>query len=94
MDALKKDNTQVDRITRWVGKRLRPDIRDSHFAADPMSIWMEVKGHPMLRKPQPMTTALKPHNAQKYYEFHKQNCHTTAEYRKLKKALHELTDKG
>ncbi|KAJ8420878.1 hypothetical protein Cgig2_027206 [Carnegiea gigantea] len=45
-------------------------------------------------KLQPMTAALKPHNARKYCELHEQNGHTIAECRELKKALHELTDKG
>jgi len=48
----------------------------------------------MLKKLQPMTTALKPQNARKYCEFHEQSGHTTAECRELKKALHELADKG
>ncbi|KAJ8426852.1 LOW QUALITY PROTEIN: hypothetical protein Cgig2_006527 [Carnegiea gigantea] len=41
-----------------------------------------------------MTSASKPHNAWKYYEFHEQNGHTTVECRELRKALHELADKG
>ena len=53
---------------------------------------MEVKGHPMLKKPQPM--APKPHSARKHYEFHEQNGHTPVQCRELKKALHELVDKG
>ncbi|KAJ8429254.1 hypothetical protein Cgig2_031554 [Carnegiea gigantea] len=52
------------------------------------------EGHPMLRKPQLMTAAPKSHNAQKYCEFHELNSYTTAERRELKKALHELADKG
>jgi len=55
---------------------------------------MDIKGHPMLRRLQPMTTALKQHNAQKYCEFHEQNGHTITKCKVLKKALHELTDKG
>jgi len=55
---------------------------------------MEVKEDPILKKSQPVTTASKPHNAQKYCEFHKQNGHTIAECRELRKALHELTNKG
>ncbi|KAJ8442133.1 hypothetical protein Cgig2_011323 [Carnegiea gigantea] len=55
---------------------------------------MEVRGHPMLRRPPPMTTPPKQQNARKYYEFHKQSRHTTTECRELKKALHELADKG
>ncbi|KAJ8427405.1 LOW QUALITY PROTEIN: hypothetical protein Cgig2_030699 [Carnegiea gigantea] len=81
--------TQSRRMT-WP----RPGIWDSHFTTNPRSILIEVKGHLMLRKPQPMTTALKPHSARKYYEFHEQNDHTTVECSELEKALHELTDKG
>jgi len=33
-------------------------------------------------------------NAQKYCEFHEQSGHTTTECQELKKALHELVDKG
>jgi len=55
---------------------------------------MEVKGHLMLRKSQPMTMTLKPHNAWKYYEFHEKNDHNAAECRELKKALHVLAGKG
>jgi len=54
---------------------------------------MEIKGHPMLKKPQPMNVALKQHNVHKYCEFHEQNGHTTAECRELKKAFYELADK-
>ncbi|KAJ8420507.1 LOW QUALITY PROTEIN: hypothetical protein Cgig2_015271 [Carnegiea gigantea] len=53
-----------------------------------------VRGHPMLPRLPPMTAPPKPQNAQKYYEFHEQSGHTTTEYRELKKALHELADKG
>ncbi|KAJ8426005.1 hypothetical protein Cgig2_007774 [Carnegiea gigantea] len=49
---------------------------------------------PMLIKPQPMTVALKLHNMQMYCEFYEQKGRTTAERRELKKALHELADKG
>jgi len=55
---------------------------------------MEVKGHPMLKKPQLMTATPKPNATLKYYEFHEQNGHTTTECKELKKALHELVDKG
>ncbi|KAJ8427765.1 hypothetical protein Cgig2_024309 [Carnegiea gigantea] len=41
-----------------------------------------------------MTFGPKHHNVQKYYEFHEQNGYTTAECRELRKALHELADKG
>ncbi|KAJ8449496.1 hypothetical protein Cgig2_002293 [Carnegiea gigantea] len=51
-------------------------------------------GHPMLRRPRPMTAPLRPQNARKYCEFHEQSGHTTTECQELKKALHELADKG
>ncbi|KAJ8423767.1 hypothetical protein Cgig2_023007 [Carnegiea gigantea] len=50
--------------------------------------------HPMLKRPPSMTSAPKPHNARKYHEFFEQNRHTTAECQELRKALHELADKG
>ncbi|KAJ8443570.1 hypothetical protein Cgig2_020657 [Carnegiea gigantea] len=50
--------------------------------------------HPMSKKLQPMTTAPKHHNVQKYCEFHEQNGHTTTECRELRKGLHELANKG
>jgi len=55
---------------------------------------MQVKGHPMLRKPQPMIAMPNPHIVRKYYEFQEQNGHATAECSELKKALDELIDKG
>ena len=41
-----------------------------------------------------MTAPPKPHNALKYCEFYEQNRHTMVECCELKKALHELADKG
>ena len=55
---------------------------------------MEVRGHPMLRRSLPMTAPLKPQIARKCCEFHEHSKHTTFECRELKKALHELADKG
>ena len=55
---------------------------------------MEIKGHPMLRKPQPITVALKPHKTQMYCEFHEQKGRTTTKCKELKKAVHELVGKG
>ncbi|KAJ8435397.1 hypothetical protein Cgig2_009648 [Carnegiea gigantea] len=55
---------------------------------------MEVRGHPMLRRPPPMTAPPRPQSDQKYCEFHEQSGHTTTECRELKKAIHELADKG
>ncbi|KAJ8441775.1 hypothetical protein Cgig2_009021 [Carnegiea gigantea] len=53
-----------------------------------------MKGGIRLSSSQPMTAAPKPYNARKYCEFYEQNGHTTIECRELKKALHELADKG
>ncbi|KAJ8440093.1 hypothetical protein Cgig2_025292 [Carnegiea gigantea] len=50
---------------------------------------MEVRGHPMLRRPPP-----KPQNARNYCNFYEQSGHTITECRQLKKVLHELADKG
>ncbi|KAJ8424281.1 hypothetical protein Cgig2_011182 [Carnegiea gigantea] len=66
----------------------------THSRRTTWSILMEVRGHPMLWRPPPMTMPPKPHNARKYCEFHEQNMYTTAECYELKKALHELADKG
>jgi len=94
IDATKKAKTQVDRGAGQGERRLRLNIQDSHFTTDPRSILMEVNGHHMLRKPQPMIVVPKPHNARKYCEFHKQSRHTITECRELKKAFHELADMG
>ncbi|KAJ8436870.1 hypothetical protein Cgig2_002370 [Carnegiea gigantea] len=69
----------------------RPNSRSS---SKPRGLGKEALGHPMLRKPPPMTMVPKSHNAQKYCEFRKQNYHTTAECRELKKVLYEITNKG
>ncbi|KAJ8439412.1 LOW QUALITY PROTEIN: hypothetical protein Cgig2_001752 [Carnegiea gigantea] len=52
------------------------------------------KDHPMLKRLALMTSAPKPQNARKHCEFHEQHGHTIAECRELRKALHELADKG
>ncbi|KAJ8431473.1 LOW QUALITY PROTEIN: hypothetical protein Cgig2_033987 [Carnegiea gigantea] len=41
-------------------------LHQSDKVREIVCILMEVKGHPMLRKSQPMTTASKPHNARKH----------------------------
>jgi len=48
----------------------------------------------MLQRLPPMTAPPKPQNAWKYCEFYEQSGYTTTECRELKKALHELADKG
>lgn len=51
VDASKKAKTQGDRNARRGNRRSRLDIWDSRFTVDSKSILIEVKGHPMLRKP-------------------------------------------
>jgi len=51
-------------------KRLQLEAIDPWFTTDARSILMEVRGHPMLRRPPPMTAPPKSQNAQKYCEFH------------------------
>ncbi|KAJ8434598.1 LOW QUALITY PROTEIN: hypothetical protein Cgig2_025024 [Carnegiea gigantea] len=62
----------------------------------PSAVWASSTpgDHPMLKRPPPMTSSPQPQYARKYYEFHEQNGHTTTECRELRKALHELADKG
>ncbi|KAJ8424179.1 hypothetical protein Cgig2_015913 [Carnegiea gigantea] len=66
----------------------------SATALPPTQHTSEVRGHPMLRRPSPMTAPPRPQNARKYCEFHEQSGHATTKCRELKKALHELADKG
>jgi len=79
-DTSRKAKTRGYRNAARGDKRPRINVGDSRFTSDPRSILMEV-GHPMLKKPQLITTASKPHSTRKYYEFRKQNGHTTAEFR-------------
>ncbi|KAJ8434137.1 hypothetical protein Cgig2_000857 [Carnegiea gigantea] len=71
-----------------------PDEQPGAGSKNPRSIVMEVRDHPMLKRPPLMTSAPKPHNVRKYCKFHEQNWHTIAECWELRKALHELVDKG
>ncbi|KAJ8437501.1 hypothetical protein Cgig2_007478 [Carnegiea gigantea] len=75
-------------------ERTRSPPREGHSFRDPRSILMEVRDHPMLKRPPPMTSAPKSQNARKYYEFHEQNGHMNVECRELRKTLHELANKG
>jgi len=75
-------------------RRSRLEVVDPRFIKDPKRILLEVKEHLMLKRLQPMTSAVKPHNARKYCEFHEQNGHMTNECQELRRALHELADKG
>ena len=75
-------------------RRPRLEVGDPRFINDLRSIHMEVKEHLMLKRPSPMTSAPKPHNARTYYEFHEQNGHMTKKYWELRKALRKLANKG
>ena len=48
----------------------------------------------MLRHPMPIDTVPKFKNKNKDYEYHEDQGHTTTECRELKKALHELANRG
>ncbi|KAJ8423700.1 hypothetical protein Cgig2_003384 [Carnegiea gigantea] len=86
--AVSRLNRSVWPYTEQLGRRVaaRPSGRPMQGTT--------VRGHPMLRRLPPMIAPLKSKNARKYCEFHKQSEHTTTECRELKKALHELADKG
>jgi len=64
------------------------------FHASPRDILMEIKGSPMLRRPTPIGTPINLQNRNKYCEYHEDCNHTTSECRELKKALHEMADRG
>ena len=67
------------------------DERGGHFHPSPRNILMEIKGNPMLGQPKPIKTPANFRNKNKYYE---DLGHTTSECRELKKALHEMVDRG
>ncbi|KAJ8443574.1 LOW QUALITY PROTEIN: hypothetical protein Cgig2_020661 [Carnegiea gigantea] len=83
-DALGRRHTPEHRSVRECTRS--PPSRGVHV--------MEVKEHLISKKLQPITTAPKPRNTQKYCEFHEQNGHTTIECRESRKGLHELANKG
>ena len=89
-----KNPNRGDRNHSPRDRRSQLEVVDPRFTTDLKSIQVEVRGHPMLQRPPPMTTPPKPHNARKCCKFHKQNAHTKAECHELKKVLHELADKG
>jgi len=89
-----RDFNRGERNSAPRDRRPQPEAPDSRFTTDARSILMEIREHPMLRRPPPMTAPPRPQNARKYCEFHEQSGHTTIECRELKKALHELADKG
>jgi len=66
-------DTNFNRGDRNTGSRERRSSFEAvnpRFTTDAWSILMEVRGHPMLRRPPPMTVPPKPQNAKKYCEFH------------------------
>jgi len=77
-DTLKKTKVPIDRNPSRDDRRPWLEGVDPRFITNPRSIFMQARGHPMLKRPPPMSSVPKPHNARKYCEFHKQNGHTTA----------------
>ena len=69
-DASRKARIPVDRNARHGERRPRLKIIDQRFTTYPQSMLIEVKKHPMSKKPQLVTTSPKPHNAWMYREFH------------------------
>ena len=65
-----------------------------HFHASPRDILMEIKGSPMLKRPRPIGTPVHLQNRSKYCEYHEDCGNTMSECRELKKALHEMADRG
>ncbi|KAJ8424431.1 hypothetical protein Cgig2_010660 [Carnegiea gigantea] len=72
----------------------RPTERGRGVSQSDQSGRLSTGGHPMLRRPPPMITPPRPQNTRKYCEFYEQSGHAMTECRELKKALHELADKG
>jgi len=68
-DPPKKAKVPVDRNVGRGNRRPRLEGVDPHFTTEPRSILMEVKEHPMLKRPPLMAWVPKPHNAQKYFDF-------------------------
>ena len=93
-DAPKKIKGPIDRNVGCRDRRPKLETIDPRFTTYLRSILMEVKEHPMLKRPSSMTSALKPHSMRKYCELHEQHGHTTAGCRELRKALHDLANKG
>lgn len=60
VDAPKKTKVPIDRNLGCGDRRPHLEGIDPLFAMDPRSIVMEVRGHPMLKMPPPMTSAPKP----------------------------------
>ncbi|KAJ8437661.1 hypothetical protein Cgig2_028599 [Carnegiea gigantea] len=86
-------STTTDTITLQVSGQVKRAIEAANWARL-LSHFDYVRGHPILRRSPPMTAPPKLQNGRKYCEFHEQRGHTTTECWELKKALHELADKG
>ena len=70
----------------------KDEERVGSFHTNSWNILMESKSNPTLMWPKPIETTTKFKNKNKYCKYREDYGHTTFECRKLKKALHELTD--
>lgn len=77
-------------------KEARPqrEADSDRFRVSRREILMEVKDHPMLKRPEPIKTPSKFRNQKKWCEYHKELGHETSECWDLRKALDELADRG
>jgi len=73
---------------------MHSDERGGRFHTSPRNILMEIKGSPLLRRPKPIEMPANFRNRSKYCEYHEDFGNTTLECRELKKALHEMADRG
>ncbi|KAJ8437473.1 hypothetical protein Cgig2_002974 [Carnegiea gigantea] len=79
---------RVPSPTRSVGRTpMGSPAPFGHFYTTSRNFLMEIKGNPMLRRPQPIKALAKFREKNKCW-------HTTSECRELKKALHELVNQG
>ncbi|KAJ8438369.1 hypothetical protein Cgig2_027354 [Carnegiea gigantea] len=86
-------NDQINNCFHALCNPVQADRLGEGIGTDFQASGRSLQGHPMLRRPPPMTTPPKPQNARKYCEFHEQSGHTTTECRELKKAFPKLADK-
>ena len=68
-DAPKKAKAPVDRNPARRDRRPKLKTVEPCSTTGPRCVPMEVKEHPILKRPHPMTLASRPHNVQKYCEF-------------------------
>ncbi|KAJ8423710.1 hypothetical protein Cgig2_016461 [Carnegiea gigantea] len=74
--------------------QLRPQHCDEHVRSPPRERHDLREGHLMMKRLPSMTSVPNPHNVLKHCEFYELNAHATAKCWELRKALHELEDKG